>query len=420
VDLLTLSAAPAPVVHPGRGDVLDLVLIVLAIRAGMLGARRGLVLAACSAVGFFGGAAVGARFGPGLAQAVVGSGGTGPNHVIGQRVVTLVFVGLCALAGETIAVAVGLRARRVVRATPVAVLDSAGGVVFEVGVLLLVAWLFASAVALAPFAGLSSQVRRSAVLDEINSVIPQSLRTLSGTLSRELQQHAMPYFLSPFGGFPAPSPFVGSPDAGPVPDVLSAAGPSVVKIHGVASGCSRAVEGSGFVYAPDHVMTNAHVVAGVHSAPTVLIPNGGSLTAKVVLFDPNRDIAVLYVPGLDRKSLSFAGPQQIGADAVVAGYPEDGPLTPAAARIAGDQTVSGPNIYQSKQVSREVYTVRGTVLPGNSGGPLLTTSGSVAGVVFAASLDANDVGYALTATEVASDATKGADATTAVYTQGCD
>jgi S1-C subfamily serine protease len=323
------------------------------------------------------------------------------------------------LLGETFAVSVGLRARALLRASPIALLDSAGGVVFEVAVVLLVAWLLASAVALAPFAGLSSQVRRSAVLDGVDSLIPQSLRGLPGTLARELQQHAMPYFLSPFGGFPAPSPFVGAPDAGPVPRVLGAAGSSVVKIHGVATSCGRAVEGSGFVYAPGHVMTNAHVVAGV-KAPTVLVPNGGSLAARVVLYDPNRDVAVLDVPGLERRPLDFAGAQTIGTDAVVAGYPEDGPLTAAAARIAGDQTVTGPNIYQTRQVSREVYTIRGKVLPGNSGGPLLTTSGTVAGVVFAASLDASNVGYALTAAEVASDARAGADATTPVSTHGCD
>ncbi|HEX3825853.1 MAG TPA: MarP family serine protease [Sporichthyaceae bacterium] len=416
---MTLLAAPAPVVHPGRGDLLDLVLIALVIRAGMVGARRGLVVAACSAAGFFVGAWLGTQIGPGLAQAVVRANGSGPDGVLGRRLVTLVLVAVFALLGETFAVTVGLRIRRLLRASPVAVLDSAGGAVFEMGVLLLVAWLLASAVALAPFDGLSTQVRRSAVLDGINSLIPQSLRNLSATLTRELQQHAMPYFLSPFGGFPAPSPFVGAPDAGPVPQVLGESGSSVVKIHGVAASCGRAVEGSGFVYAPGHVMTNAHVVAGV-SAPTVLIPNGGSLAARVVLYDPDRDIAVLYVPGLERKPLNFAGSQTVGADAVVAGYPEDGPLTPAAARIAGDQSVTGPNIYQTKNVTRDVYTIRAKVLPGNSGGPLLTTSGTVAGVVFAASLDASDVGYALTAAEVASDAHAGADATTAVSTHGCD
>jgi len=412
-------AAPAPVVQPGRGDGLDLVLIALAIRAGFVGRRRGLVVAACSAAGFFAGAWLGTRLGPGLAQAVVGANGSGPNGVVGRRLVTLAIVGVFALLGETLAVSVGIRVRALLRASPIAVLDSAGGVVFEVSVLLLVAWLLASAVALAPFDGLSSQVRRSAVLGGVNAVIPQSLRNLSSTLARELQQHAMPYFLSPFGGFPAPSPFVGPPDAGPVPQVLGDAGSSVVKIRGVAASCGRAVEGSGFVYAAEHVMTNAHVVAGVKE-PTVLLPKGGTLTARVVLYDPNRDVAVLYVPGLERKPLSFAPAQSIGADAVVAGYPEDGPLTAAAARIAGDQTVTGPNIYQTRQVSREVYTIRAKVLPGNSGGPLLTTSGTVAGVVFAASLDASNVGYALTAGEVASDARTGADATTTVSTHGCD
>jgi S1-C subfamily serine protease len=407
------------VVQPGRGDWLDLALVVLAIRAAMVGSRRGLVVAACSAAGLFAGAWLGTRVGPSLAQSVVTANGTGPDGLFGRRLVTLVLVGVCALAGEMLAVSFGLRVRRLLRATPVAAVDSAGGAVFEVGVLLLVAWLLASAVALAPFDGFSSQVRRSAVLDGVNSLIPQSLRTLSATLARELQQHAMPYFLSPFGGFPAPSPFVGAPDAGPVPKVLGAAGSSVVKIRGLATSCGRAVEGSGFVYASGRVMTNAHVVAGVRE-PSVLIPNGGTLAARVVLYDPDRDIAVLDVPGLDRKPLDFAGAQQIGADAVVAGYPEDGPLTPAAARIAGDQRVTGPNIYQTKQVSREVYTIRAKVLPGNSGGPLLTTSGAVAGVVFAASLDATDVGYALTAAEVASDARTGATATAAVSTRGCD
>jgi S1-C subfamily serine protease len=406
------------VTHPGRGDLLDLVLLALAARALFLGARRGLVVAACSAVGFFGGAVVGAKIGPGLAQAVAGHG-SGANAVGSSRVVTLVVVGVAAIAGEVAAVTIGARVRTVLRATPVAVLDSAGGAVFEASVFLLVAWLLSSAVALAPFDGLSSQVRRSAVLHGIDSIIPDRVRSLSANLGRELQQHAMPYFVSPFGGFPSPSPFVGAPDAGPVPKVLGSAGSSVVKIRGTAPSCSRAVEGSGFVYADEHVMTNAHVVAGVRQA-SVLVPNGGTLSAKVVLFDPDRDVAVLYVPGLNRKVLPFASALDVGADAVVAGYPEDGPLTAVPARVAGQQDVDGPNIYQSKRVSREVYTLRAKVLPGNSGGPLLTTTGTVAGVVFAASLDAKDVGYALTAGEVASDARSGRDATTPVSTHGCD
>jgi S1-C subfamily serine protease len=194
-----------------------------------------------------------------------------------------------------------------------------------------------------------------------------------------------------------------------------------VKITGLAPSCSREQEGSGFVFAPDHVMTNAHVVAGVRN-PRVALPSPGGrvLSARVVLFDPNRDVAVLYVPGIGRSPLQFAGKVSTGASAVVAGYPENGPLTAVPARVAGEQEVTGPNIYANRQVTRDVYTLRARVRPGNSGGPLLSPSGAVDGVVFAAAVYQRDVGYALTAAEVAADARAGGTATTRVSTQGCD
>jgi S1-C subfamily serine protease len=144
------------------------------------------------------------------------------------------------------------------------------------------------------------------------------------------------------------------------------------------------------------------------------------LSATVVLYDPNRDIAVLNVPGLSRPPLHFNGPVSTGASGVVAGYPENGPLTAVPARVAGEQRITGPNIYSNREVTREVYTLRARVRPGNSGGPLLSPEGAVDGVVFAASVDMNDVGYALTASEVSSDASRGASATKEVSTQGCD
>ncbi|MBV9823706.1 MAG: trypsin-like peptidase domain-containing protein, partial [Actinobacteria bacterium] len=173
-------------------------------------------------------------------------------------------------------------------------------------------------------------------------------------------------------------------------------------------------------FAPDRVMTNAHVLAGVRH-PRVSAPGGGgALAAKVVLYDPNRDIAVLLVPGLNRKPLTIAGQVGSGTSAVVAGYPENGPFTADPARIAARTKVRGPNIYQDRTVTREVYTVRGRVRPGNSGGPLLSGTGQVYGVVFAASVDQSGVGYVLTAAEVAPDLQTGRTATAAVGTQGCD
>jgi S1-C subfamily serine protease len=183
--------------------------------------------------------------------------------------------------------------------------------------------------------------------------------------------------------------------------------------------CRRRLEGTGFVYAAQHVMTNAHVVAGVRK-PKVLLEDGRSLDATIVLYDPRRDVAVLYVPGLQLAPLSFAGEAASGASAVVAGYPGDGPFTAVAARVRGAERARGSDIYQRSQVTREIYSLRARVRPGNSGGPLLAPSGDVYGVVFAAAVDNSDTGYALTAGEVRSDADRGQSAVNPVSSGGCD
>jgi S1-C subfamily serine protease len=138
-----------------------------------------------------------------------------------------------------------------------------------------------------------------------------------------------------------------------------------------------------------------------------------------VLYDANRDVAVVYVPGLSVSTLSFAGKAPDGADAIVAGYPENGGFTPNAARVRGTQDTTSANIYQHGSVTRQIYAIRAVVRPGNSGGPLLATDGRVYGVVFAASTDSKDTGYVLTAAEVAPDAHAGAAATQPVSTQSC-
>jgi S1-C subfamily serine protease len=139
-----------------------------------------------------------------------------------------------------------------------------------------------------------------------------------------------------------------------------------------------------------------------------------------VLYDPKRDVAVLDVPGFGRTPLAFAGVAQRGQSAVVAGYPENGPFRPVAARVRGIENARGPDIYQSSEVTRQIYSVYAVVRPGNSGGPLLAPDGRVYGVVFAAAVDDPHTGYALTADEVAVDARAGADATGQVSTRGCD
>ena len=191
-------------------------------------------------------------------------------------------------------------------------------------------------------------------------------------------------------------------------------------MQGTALSCDRSIEGSGFVYAPQHVLTNAHVVAGVDRGADGDHVDGTVYPAKVVLYDPQVDIAVLYVPGLNLTPLQFDDQGQAGAEAVVAGYPLDHSFTAVAARIGGTQDAVGPDIYQTGTVDRQIFEIRAEVQPGNSGGPLLSPSGTVYGVVFAAAVDTSDTGFALTASEVASDASAGADQTVPTSTQGCD
>jgi S1-C subfamily serine protease len=396
-------------------DLLDLLLIVVSVGFAFSGYRQGFLIGVLSFLGFLGGGVLGAKYAPDLHSAF---GGNGNSAVFG-----LLAVFIAATLGQLIATAIGITVRRRITWHPARVVDSVGGAAVSVISVLLVAWLVGTALAHSALTGVSRQVRHSAVLSHIDDVMPDSARTWFSSFRRLLDQNGFPQV---FGAIspehiikvPPPDPKVANSKA------VRLARPSIVKITGIASSCRRQLEGSGFVYAPEHVLTNAHVVAGVHD-PTVATVDGHSYSARVVLYDPNRDVAVLDVPGLTASPLSFNGPASRGEGAVVAGYPQNGPFRPVAARVRGVENARGPDIYQSHQVTREIYSVYAVVRPGNSGGPLLdaTLVGGkpvVFGVVFAAAVDDTHTGYALTAREVASDAQSAANATAPVSTQGCD
>jgi S1-C subfamily serine protease len=170
----------------------------------------------------------------------------------------------------------------------------------------------------------------------------------------------------------------------------------------------------------ERVLTNAHVVAGVDN-PTVQVGGVGTrYPAKVVLFDPRRDLAVLSVPGLQAPVLKLA-PKNLdsAADALVAGYPRNHGFAAGAARVRSVITAVGEDIYGGPGVTREVYSLYADVQPGNSGGPLFSTDGKIAGVVFARSLDDLKTGYALTVTEIRPDVQAGIEADAPVSTGGC-
>jgi S1-C subfamily serine protease len=389
-----------------------LALIVVAAAFAVSGYRQGFIVGSLSFVGFVGGAVLGAEFGPALARALVG----GQTQ---QDIVAVVLLVTGAILGQFVASSIGSTMRSAMRSRSSTTADAIGGSGVSVLSMLLIAWAIGSVLTASPFPGVVSQVNDSLVLQTMDKVMPAPAKTMFSDFRRMLASGPFPQVFSAIGGahllsVPAPNPAVLQS-----PSVIADRN-RIVKVQGTAPSCDRSIEGSGFVYAPEHVLTNAHVVAGVEPGPRVSLPDGTSYQAQVVLYDPQIDIAVLYVPGLNVTPLQFATQQGVGQNAVVAGYPLNQPFTARPARIGQVQQAEGPDIYQTGTVDRQIYEIRALVQPGNSGGPLIASDGSVYGVVFAAAVGISDTGFALTAAEVHGDATAGAHETNPVSTQGCD
>ena len=377
------------------------------------GYRQGFIIGSLSFVGFVGGAVLGAEFGPDIARAIVG----GQTQ---QDVVAVVLLVSFAIVGQFVASSVGAYVRQTMTSPSSTTLDSIGGSAVSILSMLLIAWAIGSVLTASSFPVVVKQVDDSAVLGTMDRVMPSQAKTMFSEFRRLLASGPFPQVFSGIGAahlFAVAPPDPGGGERRRLPGRPQ---PGRSRCRAPRRSCNRSIEGTGFVYAPQHVLTNAHVVAGVTQDQTVTTMNGVRYKAQVVFYDPQVDIAVLYVPGLNLAPLQFDYQAQPGDSAVVAGYPLDEGLTAAAARIGGTQTAVGPDIYQTGTVNRQIYEIRADVKPGNSGGPLLSTTGTVYGVVFAAAVDMTNTGFALTASEVAADARAGASRTSPIGTGSCD
>jgi S1-C subfamily serine protease len=390
--------------------VADGILILLMLVFAISGYRQGFVIGALSIGGFFSGALIGLQVGPLIANKFA-DGGV-------RLAVALVAIFALAVLGQTLAGWFGTRLRRAIDNRALQRIDDAGGAVVSVVALLLVAWLVAVPLGSSPFPTLNREIRSSAILNGINGLMPEQAQALSAGLRETLDTNGFP---DVFGGLaPTKTKEVAAPDGAlATSKVVTTAHQSVVKVLGTAPSCSRRIEGSGFVYADERIMTNAHVVAGTREVEVETEKNG-RLGGRVVVYDPERDLAVIYVPGLRAPVMPFVSkPASSGANAIVLGYPQDGPYDAQSARVRDVSNITGPDIYDSNDVTREIYTIRALVRSGNSGGPLVTPGGQVLGVIFAAAADNRNVGFALTAEEAAGTAKSGADRTRAVRTGDC-
>ncbi|GHA99997.1 MULTISPECIES: MarP family serine protease [Streptomyces] len=396
-------------------NVLDILLLVGAVWFAIIGYRQGFVVGILSVIGFLGGGLVAVYLLPVIWDRLT----DGSEVSSTAAIVAVIIVIVCASVGQAFTTHLGNKLRRYITWSPARALDATGGSLVNVVAMLLVAWLIGSALAGTTLPTLGKEVRSSSVLLGVSRVMPAQASNWFTDFSSVLAQNGFPQVFSPFANEPIPEVKAPDPALAGSP-VAARAKKSIVKVVGMAPGCGKVLEGTGFVFSDRRVMTNAHVVGGVDE-PTVQIGGEGRLyDATVVLYDWERDIAVLDVPDLDAKPLRFTDTDaESSDDAIVAGFPENGAYDVRSARIRGRIDANGPDIYHRGTVQRDVYSLYATVRQGNSGGPLLTSDGKVYGVVFAKSLDDPETGYALTADEIRQDIELGRTAVQQVDSQGC-
>jgi uncharacterized membrane protein required for colicin V production len=389
---------------------LDVAVLAVAFIAAISGWRSGALGSLLSFVGVLLGAIAGVLLAPHIVSHI--------NAPRAKRFTALFLILALVVVGEVAGVVLGRAVRSALRSGTVRLVDSIIGVAVQLLVVLTAAWLLATPLTQSKDQPeLASAVKGSRVLAEVNELAPPFLKSVPKRLSALLNTSGLPAVLEPFSRTPVIP--VASPDpALSTNPVVASVAPSVVKVKSLAPSCQKVLEGTGFVIAPDRVMTNAHVVAGSNSVQ--VYASGNPFDATVVSYDPLVDIAILAVPHLPPPPLSFDQTEaKSGLNVVVLGYPGGGNFTATPARIRQAIKLSGPDIYRDPQpVTRDVYTIRANVEQGNSGGPLIDMNGHVLGVVFGAAVDDPDTGFVLTADEVASQMAK-IGATQGVQTGSC-
>jgi S1-C subfamily serine protease len=371
---------------------LDWIIVILTLLTAAGGYFQGFLVGAATLAGFAGGLFAGARLG----QALVSAGSQSPYAPLFGLVGAL--LGGMLLAALLEALGYGLRRRMTVPGF--GLVDGLAGAALSGAVALGLVWL-AGAVALQspPTRGLRDDIQRSTILQALNDVLPPS-----GPILNALAR------FDPFPQIDGPSANVPAPKAAVArdPQVRDAA-QGVVKVQGTA--CGLGVEGSGWIARAGVVVTNAHVVAGQSDTTVQLAGQGPELTAQVEVFDPHDDLAILRVEGLGGRPLSIAQGPAAGTSAAILGFPENGPYDVRAGRLGATRTVITQDAYGRGPVQRSISTLRGTVRPGNSGGPMVDTAGRVVTTVFAAARGGPPGGYGVPNAVVERDLRRASGAT---------
>jgi S1-C subfamily serine protease len=364
--------------------LLDIVLVLVLIGALVNGFRAGLLRTAAGLAGLVAGG-IAAYFVMPWVTSIVPAAEWRAPAAIAAAIALLI-------GGSWLGAAVGRVLRSGAKAVKLGVLDRVLGAIGNVIVAAFVIALVASGVTALGVPALSPAVAGSFVVRSIDQATPAPARTLMAELRTATIGGAIPWLGEVLGG-PTEAPEL---PAGSLDDPeLASASASVVRITGNAFECGSSMSGSGFVVAPNRIVTNAHVVAGV-TQPIVEAPGRAPVQGRVVAFQPEHDLALIAVDGLDVAPLAISDRPTDGTQGAVAGYPFGGPFQLRSAQIltTGPLTI----VEQGRESTRDVATLAAKVDHGNSGGPVLTLDGEIGGVVFAKSETVENVGYAIPVT----------------------
>ena len=385
-------------------SIVDIIIVILLVGSMLRGYQIGFIRQLSSTIAFIIGLYPGSVLSSWVMTQV-----SGPTKPLAGLAILLTVSFICMTIGEILATKVKFS----ISSSLLQRIDNSLGSVISVVTLLFGIWLASALFQLAPASAMQTALKNSEILSILNRNLPPATSILS-SLNKLIDPNQSPQVFA--GREPSPSANYTLPDAHAYAAMLASIKPSVVKIEGL--GCGGLIDGSGFVYSPQRIVTDAHVVAGVQD-PKVT-DNNGTHSTTVVWFDPNNDIAVLEASNLAGSPLTLdetdAG---AGTQAFALGYPGGGGYSVQPSVILDQFTAIGQDIYGQQRTTRSVYSVQSNIVPGNSGGPLIDTLGRVRGVVFATSTTYNNVGDALTAKQVAAELKQAASATTAQSTGRC-
>jgi len=387
-------------------DLLDLIIILLVLGALASGWRRGLTWVGLSLLGLVVGLVLGALIAPPLARRFA------DHQPEAQSLIgTGVFLAVVAIV-QGLGTAAGYWARVAAVRTKFAGVDSWLGSALAAAGVLAGAWYLGLVFVDSPWVPLDRQIRDSAILRNLDGVAPRPPAFLA-SIEQLLRGKSFP---NPFATLaPDVLPPVQIPQAVDTPGIHTAA---AVTSKVLSYGCGVEA-GSSFPIGNNHMVTNAHVVAGAQRVE-VERPDGRTFPATVVLFNPEIDVAILNVPNIGLSPLNLVDQDPArGTPGAVIGYPGGGGEQAVPAAVRGTETAQGRDIYGSGLVQRRIEVLAAHVIPGNSGGPVVDRAGNAVGLVFAASTVDPTEGYALTINQISAQVAQGRSSSAAVSTESC-